>query len=152
MARGTGTALSRRTLLALGAAALAAGTFGYARLPPAQEGPVLDAGTAFQRAAAGDLILVDIRRPEEWQTTGIGQGAHPLDMRRPDFIAALTDLAQGDRSRPIALICAGGVRSARLARQLEQAGFTAISDVAEGMLGSSAGPGWLKRGLPVTRG
>jgi hypothetical protein len=34
---------------------------------------------------------------------------------------------------------------------LENAGFTNIIDVPEGMMGSRAGPGWLKRGLPVVK-
>jgi len=34
-------------------------------------------------------------------------------------------------------------------RVLEKAGFTRIVDIPEGMLGSSAGPGWLARDLPV---
>lgn len=143
---------SRRAVLLLGVAGLAAGAIGYARLTPAFAGPTLDAATAFRMAAAGEVLLVDIRRPDEWQATGTGLGAHPLDMRSPDFLTALTALAGGDRSRPIAVICARGVRSARLARQLAEAGFTAINDVPEGMLGSSAGPGWLARGLPVSPG
>ena len=68
---------------------------------------------------------------------------------RADFIAALTDAAGADRDAPIALICAGGVRSARLGRRLTEAGFTNIIDVPEGMQGSGAGPGWLRRGLPT---
>jgi len=30
-------------------------------------------------------------------------------------------------------------------------GFTQVYNVKEGMVGSTAGPGWLKRGLPVER-
>ena len=36
------------------------------------------------------------------------------------------------------------------ADHLREAGFTNIIDVPEGMLGSGAGPGWLKSGLPLT--
>lgn len=36
-----------------------------------------------------------------------------------------------------------------MTERLRAAGFTQIIDVPEGMLGSGAGPGWLKRGLPV---
>jgi len=140
---------SRRSVILLVAAALTATGTSYPLLFPAFAGPTLDAATAFQRAAAGEILLVDIRRPDEWQASGSGLGAHRIDMRRPDFVEALTSLAEGDRSRPVALICAGGVRSARLAKLLTDAGFSAISDVPEGMLGSAAGPGWLARGLPL---
>ncbi|AVO38606.1 rhodanese-like domain-containing protein [Pukyongiella litopenaei] len=140
---------TRRAVILAGAAALAG--FGWQALapdrPPAP--PSIDPQAAHQRALAGDLLLVDIRRPDEWRATGIGAGARPVDMRRADFIETLTGLAGGDSARPVALICARGVRSARLARRLKAEGFTRVLDVSEGMAGSAAGPGWLARGLPV---
>jgi len=102
-------------------------------------------------ARAGDLLLIDIRRPDEWLRTGIGEGATPIDMRRDDFEEALLDLASGDRTQIVAVICARGVRSRRMTERLTAAGFTRIIDVPEGMLGSGAGPGWLKRGLPTVQ-
>lgn len=104
---------------------------------------------AYQGAVSGDLVLVDIRRPEEWASTGIGKGAVRIDMRRPDFEEALLSATAGDRTRPVALICARGVRSRHMTERLTAAGFTRIIDVPEGMLGSGAGPGWLRGDLPV---
>ncbi|MEM9798165.1 MAG: rhodanese-like domain-containing protein [Pseudomonadota bacterium] len=114
-------------------------------------GAALSPPEALEAVRAGQVILVDIRRPDEWEKTGIAQGASPIDMRRDDFIAALDALTASRRDRPVALICARGVRSDRMAARLEAAGFTRIIDVPEGMLGSSTGPGWLARGLPVER-
>lgn len=102
-------------------------------------------------AASDGVLLIDIRRPDEWARTGVGEHAIPLDMRRADFEAELLAAAEGDTSHPIALICARGVRSRRMSERLKQAGFTRIIDVPEGMLGSGAGPGWINRGLPVVR-
>lgn len=113
------------------------------------EGTDLTAPEAHAAAVAGEIILVDIRRPDEWTRTGLGEGAVPLDMRRPDFAVELAKLADTRPDAPVALICARGVRSARLTQRLVDAGFSGIIDVPEGMLGSGAGPGWLKRGLPV---
>jgi rhodanese-related sulfurtransferase len=140
---------SRRQVLILGAVAVGATGLGLSYLRPAYAGPSLDPLAAHQQAEAGAILLVDIRRPDEWTATGSGQGAHRLDMRREDFIDALSTLAGGDRSRPIALICTRGVRSASLAKALTESGFTRIINVPEGMLGSSDGPGWIARGLPV---
>jgi rhodanese-related sulfurtransferase len=112
---------------------------------------VLTASEAFSKAATGRITLLDIRTPEEWAETGTGAGAQRLDMRRDDFVSALDKLLGGDRTKPVALICARGVRSSRLSRTLREGGFTNIIDVPEGMLGSYAGPGWLERGLPVSR-
>jgi len=146
--------MSRRTLLATaGAATLGgAGAFGATWFNVAADNAgdgQLTPAEAHRGADAGDILLIDIRRPDEWARTGIGAGAQPLDMRRPDFPQALAALAGGDTAAPIALICARGVRSRRLGRALSEAGFTNIIDVPEGMLGSGAGPGWLGRGLPV---
>ena len=142
----------RRVLLAGGAIVLAGAGVAAGRffIRPNYDGRALTPNEAHSAALNGNALLVYIRRPDEWRRTGVGAGSHPLDMRRGDFAEALTALADGDRSAPIALICAGGVRSARLSRHLTEAGFTQIIDVPEGMLGSSAGPGWLRRGLPVT--
>nr|WP_217353244.1 rhodanese-like domain-containing protein [Ruegeria atlantica] len=121
----------------------------YRLIPQDYAGDRLSVQDAYQQAVSGDVLLVDIRTPREWKTTGVGQGAHPLDMRRDDFEQALAQLTGGDRNAPVALICARGVRSARLSNRLTEAGFTNIIDVPEGMLGSAAGPGWVRAGLPV---
>ncbi len=132
-----------------GALALGGDRFLYAVLRPGFSGPSLRVQEAFEQASVEDITLVDIRRPDEWAATGSPRYGHRLDMQRDDFVAALTRLVEGDRNAPIALICARGVRSARLSNQLMEAGFTNIIDVPEGMLGSDAGPGWLDWGLPV---
>ena len=109
----------------------------------------LSTSDAHSAALSDDIILVDIRRPDEWQRTGVGQGAVPLDMRRDDFTDALLEQTGGSTDAPVALICARGVRSRGMTARLTAAGFTNIIDVPEGMLGSGAGPGWVQRGLPT---
>jgi len=109
----------------------------------------LDPVEAHRQALSGDILIVDIRRPDEWQRTGLGQGAVPIDMRRKDFVDALLTEQMKRGGLPVALICARGVRSRRVAFALAQANVGPIIDVPEGMLGSRAGPGWLKRKLPL---
>ncbi|MFW8634177.1 rhodanese-like domain-containing protein [Cribrihabitans pelagius] len=140
----------RRRLLTLGGAAVLAGAGGWwlRGQPPRHGQPRLGADQAWARVQAGTLLLADIRRPEEWRATGVPAGSRPIDMRRADFAAAVR-AAAGDAGVPVALICARGVRSARMVRALAAAGFSTIADVPEGMLGSAAGPGWIARGLPV---
>ncbi|MFD3190639.1 rhodanese-like domain-containing protein [Sedimentitalea sp. HM32M-2] len=142
----------RRTAMVLVVAGLLFAVMAYRGMwfAPRYAGPSLSVTQAFDLAARNQVLLIDIRRPDEWRDTGLPRHAHALDMRRDDFGAALTALTAGDRARPIALICARGVRSARLARRLSNAGFDQIINVPEGMLGSPAGPGWLAAGLPVT--
>lgn len=142
---------TRRWVLLGGGAAIAAGFAmrEYRLIPQDYAGVQISVAEAHELALSGDILLVDIRTPREWRATGIGDGAQPLDMRREDFEQALTRLTNGDRGAPVALICARGVRSARLSNRLTEAGFTHIIDVPEGMLGSAAGPGWVRTGLPV---
>lgn len=110
---------------------------------------MLSTPDAHAAAMSGEVLLVDIRRPDEWERTGLGEGALPLDMRRADFTKALLAQTGGRTDVPVALICARGVRSRAMSARLFEAGFTRIIDVPEGMSGSGAGPGWLKRGLPT---
>ena len=150
--------MNRRAFLGAGAlVALSAGGFVaadgqnlfYAAITEDFPGGILTAPEAHQKAVTGEITLIDIRRPDEWARTGSGEGAHRIDLRVDDFAAQVQAAAGDDLNAPVALICARGVRSARISNQLIAAGFTNIIDVPEGMLGSAAGPGWLQRGLPV---
>ncbi len=138
--------IDRRTFLIGGAALL--GGAAFLRRPggtPAA-GSAMTPEEAYRAVGEGEILLVDIRRPDEWAATGIAEGAVPLDMRRGDFLTAVADAADG---RPIALICARGVRSRRLTARMVAAGLSDVIDVPEGMLGSPAGPGWIARDLPI---
>ncbi|QAX29368.1 rhodanese-like domain-containing protein [Leisingera sp. NJS204] len=144
--------VSRRLALLGGiAAAAGAGIWWQRRQPPDHDHPRLTVAEAFAQAQAGEITLVDIRTPQEWRASGVPVGSLQIDMRRDDFIAALQTAAGPDRALPVALICARGVRSARLTLALARAGFSNVFDVPEGMLGSGAGPGWIAANLPVAR-
>ena len=148
----------RRFLIGAGSLALVGGIFAategrnlfYAALSEGVDQQI-DVTTAYNRATRGEILLIDIRRPDEWAATGSPAPGHRLDMRREDFTDALLALTDGATDAPVALICARGVRSSRMTNRLIAAGFTNIIDVPEGMLGSGAGPGWLNEGLPVDR-
>lgn len=146
--------LSKRQFL-FGAGAIAAGaaTYGltatrYDRVAAVGSG-IMDAEEAYNAVKAGAIILIDVRRPDEWQRTGIAQGATPIDMRRPDFIQVLQQVRKTKEHLPIAVICARGVRSKHMTGVIRAAGIKSIIDVPEGMLGSEGGPGWLARQLPI---
>lgn len=120
---------------------------------PARANPELTAPEAAAAVAAGKVTLVDIRTPPEWKETGVAKGAKLINMLHPQgasgFTSALLEQVKGDRNAPIALVCRTGNRSTQVQRYLQSQGFTQVYNVREGMAGSSAGPGWLKRGLPV---
>ena len=115
--------------------------------------PDLTAPEAAAAVAAGKVTLIDIRTPPEWKETGVARGAQLLNMLHPQgapgFTNALLDKVKGDKNAPIALICRTGNRTTQVQRYLQSQGFTNVYNVKEGMAGSGAGPGWIKRGLPV---
>lgn len=121
----------------------------------AQQGPMPEIGPADARARAktGEITLIDVRTPEEWRETGIAPGATLINMYHPGGAEGFTKdvLARvgGKRDTPIAVICRSGNRSSQVQRYLASQGFTRVFNVTEGMGGSAAGPGWIKRGLPV---
>lgn len=141
--------MTRRTIL-LGFGATVVAQAVMAQSVPTRGGK-LSPPDAHNLATSGQITLIDVRRPDEWASTGSGEGAHRLDLRRDDFIPEVLKLVAGDTSAPVAVICARGVRSRRMSRALTNAGFTNIIDVPEGMLGSGAGPGWIARKLPLNR-
>ncbi|HUT49905.1 MAG TPA: rhodanese-like domain-containing protein [Alphaproteobacteria bacterium] len=150
----------RRTVLRGLAAALAVGLAGaalgaLASAAPALAGTALSAPDAHAQARAGKIVLIDVRSPREWRDTGVPDGAKLVTIHHPQgargFLRGILAAAGGDKSRPIALICARGVRSSRGKRFLEANGFTNVIDVPEGMLGRGAAPGWLARKLPIRR-
>lgn len=125
--------------------------FGLLLLTPLQASAQekIDAETAQAMAESGEVLLLDIRTPREWKQTGVSPLATPLNMRDSTFGSDLMTLIENNRDKPIALICASGGRSGYLAQVMAEAGFSAVYDVSEGMMGSKAGPGWIGTGLPV---
>jgi rhodanese-related sulfurtransferase len=113
----------------------------------------ISAPEAHRRAQAGELALIDIRRPEEWRNTGVAQGAARINMLHPGgpqgFSDAVLKQVNGNHDAPIGLICRTGNRTAQMQSELRGSGFTQVYNIKEGMSGSAAGPGWIRQGLPV---
>lgn len=110
---------------------------------------VWSAPDAAAALANGGITLIDVRSRPEWLETGLAAGAWPISMHEDRFEARLFAARDLSDTRPVALICATGGRSARLLAALTRAGYVGFIDVSEGMLGSRRGPGWIARGLPT---
>jgi rhodanese-related sulfurtransferase len=162
MSKGGPTLKTRRSLLlglgALGLLLLAGPAGGpYQRAgAQGQAQRSLSAAEAEALMSKGELLLVDVRSKPEWVQTRIAEGALPITIHDPEgkaaFVEKVAAAAGGETGRPIAFICATGVRSAYAYQLLEERGFTNLYNVPEGMLGNPRhGPGWLKRGLPTER-
>ena len=132
-------------VLLFGAPVFVAAAVAEVKLPDG----IISTTQAQKMNARGEIILLDIRQPMEWKETGLPKGAVPVTVHRRDFIEAVLKITKGDRTKPIALICATGGRSAMARKFLAGQGFTSVIDVSEGMLGNNYGPGWIRRGQPV---
>lgn len=108
---------------------------------------------AYARLQAGTLTLIDVRHADEWRKTGVARGALRIDMTNTQgeagFIRQVMTQMRDDMNAPIGLLGLSSNRSANAGKVLREAGFTQVFVIQEGMLGSSGGPGWIARGLPV---
>lgn len=129
---------------------------GWDSLPALAESSdgTISATDAYKANQEGAVTLIDIRRPSEWNDTGIPEGAQAITMHDENgpasFLENIRKAVNGDQSAPIALICARGVRTQWAQRFLTANGFTNVLNVSEGMFGRGSKPGWLKRDLPVS--
>ena len=79
--------MHRRLFLSIVAIGLSSAAFAPAALVQpalaqpavAPERATLSVREAHEQAKAGKLLLIDIRRPDEWRDTGVPEGAIPLD-------------------------------------------------------------------------
>ncbi len=112
---------------------------------------IISAKTSHERAKRGELILVDIRHPDEWRETGVPASGHAITMHqsKASLLEKMVAIVGSDKNKPVALICAAGSRSAYLQDWLRGHGFTNVMNVAEGMVGGEFGAGWVKSGLPT---
>lgn len=119
----------------------------------AQQVTKMEAPEAHDKALKGEIVLVDIRTPEEWKATGVPASAHAITMHQDPkvFLSSLLNVTGGDQNMPVAVICRTGSRSASLAGPLSRAGFPNVINVAEGVAGGWNGPGWKKRALPMRK-
>ena len=123
--------------------------------PVTTHAEVLTPDEARTMAERGELTIIDIRLPAEWERTGLPAGAMAISLQdqtlqpRGDFVADVLAALANDPTRPVALICASGHRSAFAQQWLLQSGFSQVHDISEGMVGGEHGPGWLARSLPT---
>jgi molybdopterin/thiamine biosynthesis adenylyltransferase/rhodanese-related sulfurtransferase len=83
---------------------------------------------AIRRASGESIQLIDVREPHEWEIGRI-EGASLVPLHRLN--SAIPHI---DRSRPIAVYCKVGTRSALAVRDLKDAGFKEVWSVTGGIL------------------
>lgn len=115
--------------------ALAAGLCGCR----AQQFTNIDADAFAQLITKADVQLVDVRTPAEFQQ-GHLVDALLIDFKAADFDALCAEKL--DKSRPVAVYCRSGKRSAAAAQRLAAVGFT-VYNLQGGILE------WIGSGKPL---
>ncbi len=126
--------MQRRAFIIAGAttAIVAVGVGRYATTAQATN-LTLEALSGRQLASDPNLLVVDIRSPEEWKESGVIEGALLVTYNSPEsFLSAVApNLKDGQR---LALICRSGNRSSRAARQIAGMVEFPVVDIQGGML------------------
>ena len=100
--------------------------------------------------AADGITLIDIRRPDEWEETGVIDGSHLLtffdDRNKYDLDHWLLEFDKvAERNEPFILICRHGIRTGKLGRYLNgRADFGRVLHLQQGITE------WIEAGCPIT--
>ena len=99
---------------------------------------------------AQGVPVYDVRRAEEWRSTGVVEGSRKLTFvdakgrPNPEFLTRFTD--EVGKNDPVVLICRTGNRTDKLARELmEKHGYTRVYNVRDGITR------WTREQNPVIR-
>jgi len=88
----------------------------------------VDTAAAADKIAAGSVVVLDVREPDEFE-----QGALPEVIHIPrGHLEAQVETRIIDKSTPVVVYCAGGVRSAFAAKTLQELGYTNVVSMAGG--------------------
>ena len=89
--------------------------------------PVVEVDDLARALDRGEVALVDVRDPDEWDACHVGEAVHlPLPTITTAALEAL------DRARPVVVACATGVRSAVAASLIARLGHPDVRRVAHG--------------------
>jgi rhodanese-related sulfurtransferase len=110
--------------------------------------------------ATPDAVFFDVRSPGEF-VAGHPAGAKNVPVlfmdqaagtREPnaDFVPVVSALVP-DKARPIFVSCLAGGRGQSAAEQLQQAGYTNLTNIQGGWGGNADVQGWQASGLPTSQ-
>ena len=105
--------------------------------------PKITPQDAHQGVLSGDLILIDVREPNEWANTGCAENANPIALQNENFVEEVLKLTGNNKSASIAVCCKSGMRGDKAGKLLKAADFTKVVNVEGGILR------WISDKLPV---
>jgi phage shock protein E len=109
--------------------------------PSGSESQLTPQAFAEQLQSGGDIVLLDVRTPEEVQA-GFIEGAQNLDFNSGGFESALDSL---DHSKKYFVYCKIGKRSGKAKEMMKAKGFQSVTSMDGGL------DAWVAAGLPVRK-
>jgi rhodanese-related sulfurtransferase len=101
--------------------------------------PQVDAFELYEQISEDkNLLLVDVRSPQEYQYDGHIEGSRLLPLQ-----VLMQRVEELPRDQPIIFVCRSGNRSLVACEQLSQLGFTNVKNFRGGMIS------WKRAGLPT---
>jgi rhodanese-related sulfurtransferase len=106
--------------------------------------PAVTPQEAYARVTAGDVVLLDVREPTEWETHIAGAVQIPRGIleAKADPTSPRHDPAL-DPGKQVIVYCRSGARSALAAVTLTELGFTDVVNLSGGI------SAWKEAGLPT---
>ena len=103
--------------------------------------PLISCGELSEKINSADLILLDVREKNEFQTSHI-QGALEIGYEKfsLDLLKSISKDAQ------VIVYCSVGYRSEKIGERLLEAGFTKVNNLYGGIFQ------WVNNGLPIVKG
>ncbi|WP_298958527.1 rhodanese-like domain-containing protein [uncultured Roseibium sp.] len=98
---------------------------------------------AYEGSLRGDVVVIDVRTPNEWQATGSPKTSHRICKNDKDFEQEVLKLLEPAPETTLALSCLSGSRAKSAAKRLQKAGVKNLKIVEGGI------SNWVKGGLPV---
>ena len=92
-------------------------------------------------SATKDKIILDVRTPEEFKENHLA-GATTINFYDADFQQQVSKL---NKTKPVFVYCAGGVRSGKACKLMTELGFTSIFNLDGGI------KAWKASGKPVVK-
>jgi len=98
---------------------------------------------AYNKLNASDLVLIDVREPNEWLMEGSPEGAKRIALQNTQFTDEVLSFVENNKDQAIAVCCRSGMRGDKAARLLLNSGFTDVMNVEGGFMK------WRDEGLPI---
>ena len=91
----------------------------------------------------GEIIIIDVRQPDEWQKNGMPKGAYGVGLSSTDFIGAVEKIAAQHKGCRLALTCQSGMRTKAAIKTLDSHGMKDLYQIKGGLMA------WNRQGLPL---